>query len=188
VNQFVPENVIRLRQTTRERHDDAALEHLRDAAGAFTDAALDRVRLAEVRPARIENERLPAPQFMVQQRRDARVPALRHARRELRRLLFLRIEVDVEVVRFQDLEIEVVVLDLVLSEVVPLCEQGRRREHRQGEHGNHHTYAMSHNHPVPAETAVRYPVFPSSSPRDAGGAQGHWSRRRLRCNGCAAAR
>src|SRR5262245_12295277 len=55
---------------------------------------------------------------MIEERRESRVPALEHPRRVLHRRLLGGIVMDVEVRRAQHLEVELLVLDFVASEVL----------------------------------------------------------------------
>src|SRR5882672_4368227 len=129
------------RRVARERKDDAALGGFGDAAGAFAEIAFDDVGLPEVRAARVKDERLTVAQLMVEQPGEARIPALSQARRHAGRVFLLGVVVDVEVIRFQDLEVELLVLNLVAAEVAALCRdhagqrQSREREYekRRGE-------------------------------------------------------
>jgi hypothetical protein len=54
----------------------------------------------------------------MEDRREPRVPSLGHAGRDPRGLTLFRIEVEVEVLGPERLEFEIVVLDLVLTEVL----------------------------------------------------------------------
>ena len=98
---------------------DPPLGGLGHSAGAFAELALDRVGLPEMRPARVENQRLPAAQLVIQQTRQTRVPTLGEPGRHARGIFFLRIEIDVEVLGLQHLEVELLVLNFVATEVAP---------------------------------------------------------------------
>ena len=134
VHELVAEHVVGRCDRAGKRQNDAALVGFGDAAGALAEIALDGVGLPEMRPARVEDERLPCAQLMIEQLREARVPALGHPRRHLRRRLFLRVVVDVEVVGLQDLEVEFPVLNLVAAEVAALGK-GSRRQPQQNAQG-----------------------------------------------------
>jgi hypothetical protein len=118
VHQLVAEHVVGLGEPAAERHDDAPLEELGDAAGALTDVAGHGVGLAEVRGRRIQDERLATAELVVEHAREARVPALGHARGQWQRHLLFGVVVDVEVLRLEDTEVEPLVLHAVLPEVL----------------------------------------------------------------------
>ena len=114
VHQLVAEHVVGFGEAAGERQDDAALEHLGDAAGAFADVAGERVRLLEVRMGGVEDERLPRRSARGRSSVDSRAyqrSAMRAASSNGR--FFLRVVVDVEVLGLEHLEVEAVVLDLV---------------------------------------------------------------------------
>jgi hypothetical protein len=89
-----------------------------------------------MRPARIENQRLPAAQPVLEEGRQTRIPPLREPRGHPRGFLFFRIEIDVEMLGVQHLEIEFVVLNLVAAEVTALRRhiRGGSEDEREG-HG-----------------------------------------------------
>ena len=120
VDQLVTENVVRLRERTGRGQHDAALQDLGDAARRLAQLAVDRVGLLEVRMPRVQDDRLPALELVVEEDAQPRVPALGETRDDPRRGLLRRIEVDVEVIRPQDLELERLVAHLVAAEVLGL--------------------------------------------------------------------
>ena len=67
VHQLVPQHVIGLGKPARKRQDHAALGAFGHAAGALADLAVEHVGLLEVRMRGIEDELLPAAEFMFQQ-------------------------------------------------------------------------------------------------------------------------
>ncbi len=121
MDQLVGQGVLELRIGAGEEQDDPVAQPLGDAGGALGDLELEDVRLLEIRLGRVEDERLPMLPIVTEDLRQPRVRPLRHAGRVHDRRLLLRIVVDVEVLRLEHLEIEIVVLDLVLSE---LCVGG----------------------------------------------------------------
>src|SRR5690606_11224182 len=94
------------------------LERLRHAARTLADEPGQRVRLLEVRVVRVHDQRLRALELVLERPREALVPALRHARDVRDRLLLRRIEIEVPVRELEDAEVEVLVLDLVATEVL----------------------------------------------------------------------
>ena len=81
VDELVAEHVVTGLDRPRERQHDAALVGLGHAAGAFAELAFDGVGLPEVRPARVEDERLAAAQLVIEQleRRVYQRSAIREA-------------------------------------------------------------------------------------------------------------
>ena len=128
MHELVPEDVAGLGERARRGQHHAPLLALGHASRSLAEA-LDHVGLAEVRAARVEHDRLAASERLAEEGREPRAPALGEARHLADLRLFLRVVVDVEVLGLQDLEIEVAVLDLVLSEVLGLG--GRAEENRQ---------------------------------------------------------
>ena len=126
MDQLVAEHVVGELDRTGQRQHDTPLVGFGDTAGSLAHLPFDRRRLPEVRRAGVENERLPAAQLVVQQLREAGIPALRHARRHPRRRFLFRIEVDVEMLGLQHLEVELPVLHFVPAEVPALGTDGRR--------------------------------------------------------------
>ena len=120
VHELVAEHVIGGLERTGEGQHDTALVRFGDAAGPLAELPLDDVRLAELRAAAVEDERLSPAEVMAEDRADARVPPLGHPRRHARRGLLFGVVIDVEVIGLEDLEREVAVLHLVLAEVPDL--------------------------------------------------------------------
>jgi hypothetical protein len=96
-----------------------------------------------VRVAGVQDEGLAVLEVVDQQLRQPCVPALRHERGLVDGLALLRVVVDVEVFGLQHLEIELPVLDLVLSEVLRL-DGGGRGEERGGAQGEQYGEAAGH--------------------------------------------
>ena len=117
VDQLVGQRVLELRIGAGEEQHDAVADPLGDARGAFGDLELEDVRLLEIGLGRVEDQGLPALPIVAEDLRQTRVRPLRHAGGVHHRRLFLRIVVDVEVLGLEHLEVEIVVLDLVLSEL-----------------------------------------------------------------------
>ena len=124
VHQLVPEHVVGFRERPEHRHHDPPPQSFGHAAGAFADAGHD-VGLAEVRTRRVENERLRTREIVLQDLRQARVPALRHPRGLFGGGARLGVEVHLEMLGGDHLELELFVLDLVAAEV--LSRRGWRR-------------------------------------------------------------
>src|SRR5690606_41343514 len=102
------------------------------AARTYDQHPGERVGQLEIGMARVEQERMPSFQLVREKRGETRVPSLRETRRDLGRLAFFGIEVDVEVLRFQHLEVERFVLHLVAAEVLRI--RGRSMEQEDREH------------------------------------------------------
>lgn len=118
VDELVPEHMLGLSKSARERHHDAPPQRFGDTTGAFSDHRLDDVGLLEVRVARVEDERLRSAKIVIEELGQASVPALGHARRSLDSRTLLRIVMDAKVRGLEHLELEGVVLHLVAAEVL----------------------------------------------------------------------
>ena len=103
-------------------------------AHRFSDAARTLAQVArhvvlpEVCSGREQHDRLFFAKLMIENPREASVRTLRHARRVGDRGAFLWIEVNQEVLSLENLPVERVILDLILTEVV-LCIGAPGREH-----------------------------------------------------------
>ncbi len=124
VDQLVADHVIGRLDRAGERQDDPALVGFGHPAGTLPQFTLDRVGLPKVRRACVQNEGLAPAQLVVQELGQPGVPTLGHPRGHLGRLFFLRVVIDVEVVGFQNLELEIPVLHLVSPEIPRLGEGG----------------------------------------------------------------
>jgi hypothetical protein len=138
VDELVADHVVRVGERTRQREDDPPAQRLGDATGPLPHLARDDVVLLEIDRRRVEHQGLAAAELMLEEPRQPRVPALRHPRGDLRAPFLARVEVDVEVLRLEHLEIEMVILNLVLAEILRLGrrggadhEAGGRAERRQ---------------------------------------------------------
>ena len=118
VHELVSEHVVSIPIRARERHDHPVLQRFGHTTGAFADEPGQRVGLLEVRMVRVQNDRLGLFELVLECTREALVPALTHAGRVVDRLGLFRIEVEVEVIGSKDLEIKIVELDLIASEVL----------------------------------------------------------------------
>jgi hypothetical protein len=141
VGELVADDVIEVAQGSADREHDPAAERLGDTPGALPEV-VDDVGLAELGCGGIQNQRLTAAQLMPHHAAEPSIPALGHPAGDLRRLTLGRVEVHVEVVRLQDLEIEMRVLDLVAAEILGFGpsrknEEGKSDQRRQ--QSCHHT-------------------------------------------------
>ena len=110
--------VIDLGDWAAERQNDAAAQRLGDAAGAFAKLALNRVGLFEIGVGCIQYERLASTELVTQQFLEAGVPPLSQPGRNGDPILLGRVVINVEVFGFQNLKIELLVLNFVLPEVL----------------------------------------------------------------------
>ncbi len=117
VRHFVREHVLEAAKIPGERHQHAMAKRLRHAAGALAEVAGDVV-LSEVGARREEENRLLLAKLVSQDVRQASVVALGHARSLHCRDSLGGIVVNEEVLGLDDLPVEVLVLDLVLTEVL----------------------------------------------------------------------
>ena len=134
VDQLVADDVVGVGERTAKRQHDAAAERLGDAAGAFAELALNRVGLLEVGMRGVEHERLPPAQLVAEHAAEPRVPAFGHPRGDVDPFARARVEVDVEVLGLQDLKIELLVLDLVASEVLRRDWRGQKENDAGDDH------------------------------------------------------
>ena len=119
-----------LKRATHRQHY-APPQCLGDTASALTDVAPDGVGLLKFRGAGVENQRLPARQFVMEHGGEPSKPSLGHASRLTRCDLFGGVIVDVKVLGLEHLEVEVLILNLVPAEVLRLqgcCDQDNRGE------------------------------------------------------------
>ena len=124
MHKLVAENMVGLGQRAGERQHDAALHPLGDAARSLADHAADDVGLLEVRVRRIENEGLARLHLVLEDARQARIPALSHPADARGAFALVFVEINIEVVGLQHFELEIFVLDLVPSEVLRLSGHG----------------------------------------------------------------
>ena len=118
MDELVTDHVIGVGERTAERQDDAAPERLGDAAGAFAQLALNGVGLLEIGVRCVEHERLAAAELVLEESLEARMPPLGQACRDVDAFLLVRVVVNVEVLGFQNLKVEFLVLNFVLSEIL----------------------------------------------------------------------
>ena len=128
VRHLVLQHVLHVVVRTGERDDDAMLQEVREAAGAFRHLVRRGVGLLEVRKRGVEDDRLALAELMPQHGRELRVRALRHAGDVERGAVLDLVVVEIEVLGLEHLEMELGVLDLVLAEV--LRSKGRRHQCR----------------------------------------------------------
>ena len=107
VDDLVAEHAIGLRHRRRERHGDAAARRIGDAADRIRQQAGHDVGLRELGLAAVEHERLASGELVIEQRREARVPALGQLGGDARGAFFARVVIDVEVLGRENPEIEV---------------------------------------------------------------------------------
>ena len=126
MDELMAKHVIGLGQRAGERQHDAALQPLGDAACSLANRAADHVGLLEIRVRRIENERLTGLHLVLEDARQARIPALGHSADACGAFALVFIEINIEVIGLQHFELEIFVLDLVPSEVLRLARARRQ--------------------------------------------------------------
>ena len=136
MHELVTDHVIRVGERPAEWQDDAAAERLGDAARALAQLAGNGVGLLEVGMRCVKDERLPAAQLMREQPLQAGVPPFRHTGGDVNPFTFFRVEVDVEMLGFQHLKVELLVLDFIAAEVLRRGRRGRRRGNEDRERGD----------------------------------------------------
>ena len=133
VHELVAEHVIVVRVDAGERHDDAGAQPLGHAARALRQLLADHVRLLEVGMVGVEDHRLPV-EGVTEAVRVSRVPSLGESAGVVHDERLGRIEVQIEVRRPQEAEVELLVLHLVATEVLR-CHGGRRSGEERSEQG-----------------------------------------------------
>jgi hypothetical protein len=133
MHQLVPDHVVRVREVAGEGQDHARPQPLGEAAGPLADQAPGDRRLLEVRLVGVEDQRLPLGELASEDQGEPVVPALRHAGGLLDGCLLFGIEVDVEVLRLEDLPFEPLIDDLVAAEVLGgrTVREENQRDERQ---------------------------------------------------------
>ena len=120
VHQLMAQDVIVFGVVAGERQDHAIHERIGEAAGALSDQLRRGGGLLKVRRVRVEHDRL-AREGVIEHARQACVPALRLTADVIDHVRFAVVVVDVEVLRLQDLEVEVLPLHFVSAEVLGVC-------------------------------------------------------------------
>ena len=131
MHELVAEHVIVVGVDAGEGHDDACPQPLGDAARSLFDRFADDVRLLEVRMVGVEHDRLSI-EGVAEAVRVSRVPSLGEAAGVMDDQALGGIEVQVEVRRPYDPEVELLVLDLVATEILR-CQRGRRSDEERTE-------------------------------------------------------
>ena len=129
VHQFVAKDVVVVRVDAGKRHHHTRPQTFGHATSAFRQFLTDDVRLLEVRLVGVEHDGL-AVERVAEAVRMARIPALGHAPRIVHDERLGGIEIQVEVRRPHDAEVELLVLDLVAAEVLCSPATGESNEER----------------------------------------------------------
>ncbi len=125
MHQLVSDHAAELVQIPIRRNDDAPLEELEEAANTIRDEAGRDVGLFEMQVRGVKDQRDAVREGELEACLQLLIDLLGEVGAVLGQLLHLRVIVDVEMVRFEDVPVEVLVLDLVAPEVRrELC--GRR--------------------------------------------------------------
>ena len=128
MDELVADDVIGVLERRPEGQDDAALARFGDAARALAHHLAEDGRLLELGMAGVHDERLLAPQVVVEQAGVAFVPPLGHLAGDLDGLFLFGIVIDVEMLGLEHPVIEFLPLDLVPAEI--LAEGGRQADAR----------------------------------------------------------
>ena len=129
VDQLVPEHVIGFAEAGGKRQHDASFLVLRDAADAVAQVAGDDVGLRELGVARVEHDRLTLGEGVVEDLRQAGVPALRQAAGLHHGVVLGGVVIDVEVRGLENLKIEILVAHFVSPERLRMAGRHRRKSH-----------------------------------------------------------
>ena len=130
VHQLVTDGVPELGVAAAERECDPALQKLGDAEQAFGGNERQDVRLLEVRMRCIHDQGDAARDGMVEAPLERVVALLGIGQCDAAQLFFFRIVVEIDVLAAQHAPVKAAVLDLVLTEVAVLREQGGSAEDR----------------------------------------------------------
>src|SRR6185369_4103579 len=125
--ELVSDDVVCVGDRPAERQDDAPPERFGDAAGSFTQLALDRVGLLKVCVRRIQDERLASAQLMGEELLEPGVPTFGKPGRDIHAILLGWIVVNVEVIGFQNSKVKFLVLNFVLAEILSSGWSGNQR-------------------------------------------------------------
>jgi hypothetical protein len=129
----VDQHMLELGVRAGKRHHGPVPGKVGDAAGSLTRSLTpQRVCLLKIGVGRVENDRLPLAELVVQNLRQLCVAAFSHAGGIHGRDALALIVVHVEMLGLDDLEIERAVLDLVPAEVLGVDQSGRQQEEKQG--------------------------------------------------------
>ena len=127
VDQLVADDMVVLGVVAGEREDDAVHERIGEAAGAFADELGSGGGLLEVGGVGVDDDRF-ARERVVEHAREPLVPALGLAPDVVHHVRFAVVVVDVEVLGLEHLEVEVLPLNFVASEVLRVGGKGCERE------------------------------------------------------------
>ena len=133
VHQLVADDMVGVGKGPCQRQHNPPAHRFGDAARALAELSLDGVGLFKIRMRRVQNQRLPAGQCVIQSTLETGVPSLGHSRGDLDPFTLARIKIDVEMLGLQNLKIEFLVLDLVATEVLRRGGRGRPGEHEDGQ-------------------------------------------------------
>ena len=134
VHKLVTENVIVLGVIAGERKHHAIHERIGESAGALADDLRRGGGLLEICGIRVQDDGL-AREGVIEQSRISGVPTLRHAADIVDHVRFEVVVIDVEVLGFDDLEIEMLPLDFVASEVLSIrsgCQEEEGQDDNDG--------------------------------------------------------
>ena len=110
--------MVGVRQGTAERQHDAAPQRFGDASRPLAELTLNNVVLFEVGVRRVQHQRLASAKLVLEYALETREPPFREPRGDVDPFALARIEIDVEMLGLEDLEVELFVLDFVLSKVL----------------------------------------------------------------------
>ena len=140
MNDFMAEHVIGFAEAGSERQHDPAAFLIRHTADALAEEARHDVGLRELRVARVQDDRLPFGELVVQRRGEPRVPTLGETRGLDGGVMFRGIVMDVEMRCLEYTEVQCVVVDLVASKRLRSCRacDADTNTHRQADDAPQH--------------------------------------------------
>ncbi len=132
VNHLMPNDAPEPVQIPVGRNHYSAFQKLEEASHAIGNKAGCDIRLLEVEIGRVKNQRYPVIERKIESILELAVRLFREIRAMFRQIQHLRVVVDVEMIRFKNLPVEVLVLDLVVTEeiiILSVRRQNRRNEY-----------------------------------------------------------
>jgi len=120
MNQLMSDNVVGLSQGYAIRQDDSPFKRLGNSACSLAHSLRNDCCLLELRPARIDNERLTPFQLMIKDPAVASIPAFGHLSSLLNDFCFLLIKINVKMLGLHYFKIKFLVLNLIPAKILSL--------------------------------------------------------------------
>jgi len=131
VYQLVADHMPKIPHRAVVRDDDSTFEELKEPSDTFRDKAGSGVGLLEVEMRAVKNERDAVADVVVELLFKDLVALFRKERSALGEVFHFGIVIDVEVVSFQNMPVEIGVLDFIASEIEKLRRCGGDKKKTQ---------------------------------------------------------